>query len=603
MSSLHTIDEIIPAPRSSPSRFGLLIGILLLGSALLLGRSFYLQIIKGFDFLALAEYNRVTPELLPAPRGILYDKFGRQLTENITSTDLVLDPVLLPKVEDESYLVENLPALLPQLTASAVTEALTRTRKLQRLTLLTKALEHDQVLALGAAGDNVRGTRLVSALVRKYPYGEVAAHALGYTSAVTSEELESDPTLVPTDTTGKSGLEEAYDTPLHGKHGLNYTEVNAAGRPLAQVGRQEPVAGEDLHLTLDIELQKYIYSLFHDRDKERLPNEPPVAGAAVVMDPRDGSIVALVSYPSFDPNIFSQPSLSRGASHYFTDSRQPLFNRAADGTYPSGSIIKPFLAAGGLQEGVITATTTVLSTGGLTIGQSHFLDWKSGGHGVTDVKKAIAESVNTFFYLLAGGDETHIGLGVEKINKYLKEFGWARPTGIDLASEAPGFVPDPGWKEATFHERWYVGDTYHLGIGQGNVLVSPIQIASATASLANGSTLYTPHIKQLEEPKKKKIHIDSQNINIVREGMRQTVTDGSGRQLSTLPIALAGKTGTAQIGGTENTHAWFTSFGPYDSPELVVTVLLEKGGAGDVDAVPMAKAIWQWWLGRSQEGA
>lgn len=589
--------------RTTPGRYGLLLGILCIGTAILLGRSFYLQILNGFDFRSRAEYNRVTPELLPAPRGIMYDKFGKQLTENITSTDLVLDPVLLPKTEDEAYLVENLPTLLPNLTTSIVTEALAKTRKQQRPVLLTKALEHEQVLAIEAAGDKVKGVRLVSALVRKYPYGEVAAHALGYTSAVTSEELEANPALVPTDTTGKAGLEEAYDDTLHGQHGLNYTEVNAAGRPLTQVGKQEPVAGQDLPLTLDIEMQKYIYSLFQDREKETAKGKPTVSGAAVVMDPRDGSIVALVSYPSFDPNIFSQPSLSRDAAQFFTDKRQPLFNRAADGTYPSGSVIKPFLAAGGLQEGVITPSTTVLSTGGITVGPWHFFDWKTGGHGVTDVKKAIAESVNTFFYLLAGGDETHTGLGVEKINKYLQEFGWGQVTGIDLASEAKGFIPNPAWKETTFHERWYVGDTYHLGIGQGNVLVTPVQIAAGTASIANGSTWFTPHLKQLETPQKKKIHIDARHIQTVREAMRQTVTDGSGRNLADLPIALAGKTGTAQIGGTDNTHAWFTSFGPFESPELVVTVLLEQGGAGDEEAVPMAKAIWQWWIEHGKKTA
>ncbi len=592
---IQTLDEISPRLTHSPYRFGLLLGVLGIGALLLLGRSFYLQVLHGFDFRSRAEYNRVAPQLLPAPRGIFYDRNGAQLTENITSTDLILDPVLLPKVEDEGFLIDTLPTLVPGLTTETITEALLRSRRQQRPALLAKALEHDTVLTIEAQAANLPGVRLVSSLVRNYPYGEVAAHILGYTSAVTSEELAADTTLVPTDTTGKAGIEEVYDGPLRGKHGIEYTEVNAAGRPLLHVGRQEPVAGEDINLTLDIELQKYIYSLFSDRAKEKVV-DGQTSGAAVVMDPRDGSVLAMVSYPSFDPNIFSQPSLSKDVGRFFSDKRQPLFNRAVDGTYPSGSIIKPFLAAGGLQEGVITDTTTVLSTGGLTAGSSHFLDWKAGGHGVTDVKKAIAESVNTFFYLLAGGDETHTGLGVEKINMYLKEFGWAVPTGIDLSSEAAGFIPNPAWKQATFHERWYIGDTYHLGIGQGNVLVTPLQIANGTAALANGSTLYTPHFKQLESVQQKKVPIDSRNIQTVREGMRQTVTGGSGRSLASLPIALAGKTGTAQIGGTTNTHAWFTSFGPYESPELVVTVLLERGGAGDTEAVPMAKAIWQWWI-------
>jgi penicillin-binding protein 2 len=310
-----------------------------------------------------------------------------------------------------------------------------------------------------------------------------------------------------------------------------------------------------------------------------------------------------VSYPSFDPNVFSQPALRSQASDLFTDTAKPMFNRATDGTYASGSIIKPFEAAGGLQEGIITDQSTVLSTGGIHIGPYHFFDWKAGGHGVTDVKKAIAESVNTFFYLLAGGDATHVGLGPDKIAYYLGLFGWAKPTGIDLPHEATGFVPTPAWKEATYHDRWYIGDTYHLGIGQGSVLVTPIQIATATSVLANGKYLYRPYLLQSDHIQKQAIAIDAQNIQIVREGMRQAVTDGSARPLNTLSIPIAGKTGTAQIGGTDYTQAWFTSFGPFDKPHLTVTVLLEKGGAGDADAEPIAKDIWQWWITNQQNTA
>jgi penicillin-binding protein 2 len=592
---IATLDEIILPTKSSPVRFGLLGAVLILALGALLGRSFYLQIVHGSTFRSRAEYNRVAPELIPAPRGIFYDVHQAQLTENIASTDLILDPVLLPDVEDEGYLVEKLPGFLPGLKAEVVQEALSRSRRQQRPVLLSKGLDHDTVLKIEASASELSGVRLVSSLVRKYPFGEVASHVLGYTNAVTPEELEKDKELAPTDTTGKAGLEEAYDTSLRGIHGVEYTEVNAAGRPLARASRQEPTAGEDIHLTLDIELQKYVYSLFADRDSAN-EHTVPVAGAAAVINPQDGSVLALVSYPSFDPNIFSQPSLTRDASQFLTDTRQPLFNRAVDGTYPSGSVIKPFLAVGGLQEGVITETTTVLSTGGITVGPWHFFDWKAGGHGVTDVKKAISESVNTFFYLLAGGDETHTGLGVEKIGKYLKEFGWGVPTHVDLPSEAVGFVPNPAWKKATFGESWYVGDTYHLGIGQGNVLVTPLQIARGTAALANGGVLYEPHLKQMDKAKGERLPLESRHIRTVQEAMRQTVTSGSGRSLSTLSLPLAGKTGTAQIGGTDNTHAWFTSFGPYEKPELVVTVLLERGGAGDEDAVPIAKSIWQWYI-------
>lgn len=583
-------------------RFGILLLLLLAGIAVLWGRSFYLQVMHGRTYRAAAEENRVTPQLLPAPRGIIYDAEGRQLVENISSTDLILDPTLLPSREDEGYLLENLPALVPSLPIDDVRAALDRTRSIQRPVLLVKALEHETVLAIEQVQESIQGARLVSSLVRKYPYGPAGAHVLGYTSPVTPEELAQDSDLTPTDTTGKSGVEGVYDTRLRGTHGVAYTEVNASGRPLLDLGKQDPQPGEDLRLTLDIELQKYIMSVFADRDAEaQATGHQNLSGAAVVMDPDTGAVLGLVSYPSFDPNAFSQPAQRTRTTSMFTDERQPLFNRATEGTYPSGSTIKPFLAAGGLQEGVITANTTVLSTGGITVGPWHFADWKAGGHGTTDVRKAIAESVNTFFYLLSGGDESRRGLGVVKIGEYLKDFGWASPTGVDLPSEAAGFIPTPEWKEATFHERWYIGDTYHLGIGQGSVLVTPLQIANATAAIANGQYLYTPHFIQMNKPKRRLIGIDRSNITVVQEGMRQTVISGSARSLNNLSLPLAGKTGTAQIGGSENTHAWFTSFGPYEKPAFVVTVLLEEGGAGDEAAVPIARDIWQWLIDHPED--
>lgn len=575
-------------------RFGLLLAVAVVGMLVLGGRSFYLQVMAGSGFRTRAEQNRVTAQLLPAPRGIMYDAFGQQLVENISSTDLLLDPGLLPRREDEGYLVETLPHLIP-ISADEVRVALERCRITQRPVLLAKALTHNQVLHLEEVASQIEGTRLTSSLVRKYPYLEATAHVVGYTGPVTVEDLQRDPALPPTDSIGKLGIEEAYDQELRGKGGISYVEVNAAGKPQVDLGKQDPLPGKDMTLTLDIELQKYIYSLFSDRDAaQKQAGQPVVIGAVVVMNPTTGAVVSLASYPSFDPNAFSQPALRSGTKELFEDKRQPLFNRAISGTYPSGSTVKPFLAAGGLEEGIITETTTVFSTGGVSIGPWHFADWKAGGHGVTDVKKAVAESVNTFFYLLAGGDETHTGLGVERIEKYLREFGWGAPVGIDLPAEAAGFIPNPAWKEQTLHERWYIGDTYHLAIGQGNVQVTPLQIAAATGAVANGKYFITPHVKQDERPQKRSLQFSPHAIGVVQEAMRQTVLTGSGRSLAALPVALAGKTGTAQIGGTENTHAWFTSFGPYEQPTYVVTVLLEQGGTGDDDALPMARSIWEW---------
>lgn len=587
-------------------RFSFLYVLLLAVTGLLLGRSFYLQVIAGTGLRAAAESNRVAAESLTAPRGIVYDTQGTQLVENIASTDLVVDPTFLPPEEHEAELIERLPELIKS-TPQEIQERIHHARAVQRTIVLARALDHDSVLHLEELLPTLPGLRLNSSLVRKYPFDKVAAHVLGYTSAITADELEAGSRgLLPTDITGKTGLEKQYDEALHGRHGAVYREVDVNGRPRQELGSEPATAGSDLHVSVDIELQKYIFQLLQDRaEAGQTDNKEPVNGAVLALDPRTGSIRALVSFPSFDPNVFSQPALVKDASAFFSDPQQPLYNRVTDGTYAPGSTIKPVIAAAALQEDIITSSTTVQSTGGLTIGSWHFPDWKSGGHGPTNVSKALAESVNTFFYLASGGDETRSGLGPEKITDYLAMFDWGQQTGIDLPTEGEGLLPTPAWKEATKHEQWYIGDTYHLGIGQGDVMATPLQVAVSTMALANGGTIYTPHmVEEMRapdmQPRKmkvasKRVQITPANLELVRAGLRQAVTEGSAKSLSTLGLALAGKTGTAQIGGTDKTHAWFTSFGPYETPQLVVTVLLEQGGGGDTDAVPLARDIWQWW--------
>lgn len=603
------VEGLLIPPWQQPRRFGVLYGLLIVTIVTLLGRSFYLQIWRGSNFLQAAEGNRVSIDLITAPRGIIYDTNGTQLVENIASTDLLIDPNLLPTEEFESPLIEQLPQLINR-SPEDVRLAVASARQRRQPVVLAKAIDHDTVLLLEEAKPTLPGIRLVSSLVRRYPYADASAHTLGYTGPITAEELVEKSLYAPTDITGKTGIEKQYDEILHGTHGASYREVNAAGHTQKELGNEPPVAGSNLTLSLDQELQSYIQTLFADRAEQQAArrDSAQVSGAVVAIDPRSGAVRALVSYPAFDPNIFSQPAQRGSGASLFTDDSQPLFNRAIDGEFPPGSTIKPFLAAAGLAEGIITPQTTVLSTGKLSIGQWEFPDWKGGGHGVTDLNKAIAESVNTFFYLLAGGDDQRPGLGVVKIKKYLDEFGWGKPTKIDLPQEASGFLPSPEWKQTTKHEQWYIGDTYHLGIGQGDVLATPLQLAAATVAIANGGTWFEPHlIEKIAPPATAETVIKSSprsltddiapaHLAAVKDAMRATVATGSGRQLISLPVPLAGKTGTAQIGGSNLTHAWFTSFGPFDTPELVITVLLEKGGEGDKDAVPFTKNIWEWWV-------
>ncbi len=583
------VEEVKPTRVSRERRFGflLLLGTVVMGVTV--GRSFQLQIIQGRRWQVQAEENRVAVLPLLAPRGIIYDRHGQQLVENVASTDVVLDPTQLPSEEDEAPLFDLLPGLT-NVTYEDIRSALTAARERKRVTLLAAAVPHDDVIGIESVIERLPGVRLTSSSVRKYLYDDSLSHVLGYTGLANEDELVRLQDLLLSDITGKGGVEKQYDYRLRGRHGASYTEVDAAGRFQRYIREEAAEPGEDLYLTIDADLQQFIYNLLDDGKKP---------GAVVVLEPDTGAVRALVSYPAFDPNVFSRPGRPDETQNILKQPTQPLFNRAISGTYPPGSTIKPLIAVAGLEEGVISRQTTILSTGGIRVGQWFFPDWKAGGHGATNVTRALAESINTFFYLLTGGDETRTGLGVKRTVDWLGAFSWGRATGIDLPGEADGLLPSPEWKERTKGEKWYIGDTYHLGIGQGDVLVTPLQVAVATAALANWGTVYEPHtVTGTGRPQGRQLPVDRQHLETVRDGMRAAVREGSARSLNALAIDAAGKTGTAQVGDDDDTHAWFTSFAPYREPELVVTVLLERGGKGDIDAVPVAEEIWRWWADR-----
>ncbi|PIT97843.1 MAG: penicillin-binding protein 2 [Candidatus Andersenbacteria bacterium CG10_big_fil_rev_8_21_14_0_10_54_11] len=602
-------DTIIEMPRAVPAtvrqRPGFLVLLLASSATILLLRTFYLQVVRGGQFHVQAEGNRVAVTPLQAPRGIMYDRFEHPVTENVASTNVLLDPGGLPAADESSLLLDRLPELLgiaPEEVQAAAAEA----RREQRDVLLLRALPHDDVLAVEAEQHNLPGVKLSSAIVRKYPFGYSLAHVLGYASAVTAKELAAAENLYLADITGKSGLELTYDKSLRGKTGAAYMEITADNNPTRPIETVPPLPGADFFLTLDAELQQFAFNLLAEHVSAQAPNPGTSrAGAIVALDPRSGAVRALASYPSFDPNTFSLPGQRDGAAAVLTDPQQPLLDRAISGTYPPGSTIKPLLAVGGLAAGVITPETVVFSSGGITVGPWHFPDWKAGGHGRTDVVKALADSVNTFFYRLAGGTEDQPGLGVDRLGDYLRAFGWGAATGIDLPSESAGLIPTPAWKERERGEPWFIGDTYHLAIGQGDVLATPLQVAVSTAAVANGGIVHQPYLVErqllpdgeeiLHQPHSRQVPARPEDFAVVRTGMRAAVTEGSARSLAALPIPIAGKTGTAQFGSGEQTHAWFTSFGPTDDPELVITILLDAGGAGDEAAVPLTNELWRWW--------
>jgi penicillin-binding protein 2 len=600
-------DTVVEDSRGQPGptkrRFWILQLMLIVFLFLLTVRGWQLQVVQGGQFRNKAENNRVAKIPLAASRAIIFDANNKQLVENIASTDLVLDPVILPKKEDEAPLIDGL-INYTSLSHDDIRLAIEQVRETKQAVVLLRALPHDDVVRIESELEQLPGVRLVSSSVRNYYYPYALAHALGYTGATTREDLEQDSELLLSDTIGIIGLEKQYNKQLQGEHGASYIEVNAKQQPQKDVRTDPPVPGADLFLTIDVDLQDFIFNVLAEQITES-EEGTSLAGVVVAIDPRSGAVRALVNYPSYDPNVFSQPGKRADTKIFLREELQPLFNRAISGTYAPGSTIKPLLAAAALEENIITEHTQFSSTGGINIGEWYFPDWKSGGHGLTDVRKALAESVNTFFYIVSGGNDERRGLGVKRINEYLDGFSWGQPTGIDLPMEANGLLPSPEWKEKVKEERWYVGDTYHLGIGQGDVLVTPTQVAVATAALANGGTVFEPYIVRngqregrvtySHESTGDSVDIKGRHIKTVREGMRQAVLSGSARRLSNLPVAIAGKTGTAQVGGTDDTHAWFTSFGPYENPSLVLTVLVERGGAGDKVAIPIAEEIWSWW--------
>ncbi len=417
---------------------------------------------------------------------------------------------------------------------------------------------------------------------------------LGFTGGVSVQDLEehTDVDYQLVDDIGKTGVERSYEQALRGIPGKLIYEVDARGRQLSIVSKENPIPGTDLRLSIDAAFQKFTA----ERLAALLDRIAAKRGAVIAMDPDTGELRALVSLPAFDGNEFIGGIDEKRYQALLDDPDQPLFPRAIAGEYPSGSIFKPFVAYAALAEGVVDEHSSFVSSGGVRIGQWFFPDWKEGGHGVTDVRKAISESVNTYFYIVGGGLDNVTGLGVSRISQYAKRFGFGSVTGIDLPGEADGFLPSKEWKESVKAERWYVGDTYHYAIGQGDFLTTPLQMAVAVSVIANGGYRVAPMVVEGAQNVVPLEDLNVQALRIVREGMRQTVTQGSARSLGSLKEAVAGKTGTAQTPADRPYHSWFTGFAPYDDPSITLVVLIEEGGESAAAAVPLARELFNWWF-------
>ncbi len=598
----------------------------------LLARVAYLQVLRGDYYLGLAEGNRVRIKDIEANRGIIYDRNLQPLVKNQANFVLYLVPVDLPEESAERDIIlreidDNLQAeiredKLPWFMQMKNSLAKVDIKSLEAYSpvFITDNLSYKTAMKLYLLSDKIPGISLISKTRREYialssdlenlddlrlsqdAPGISLSHILGYSGKISPEELKSNLQIYsPLDYVGKTGLEAYFENDLRGIKGKKHIEVDALGAEKKIINEYLPGNGNNLILSIDKDLQIASETILR-RHLEKLNLDK---GSIVILNPNTGEVLSLISWPAYNNNIFARGIKTREYKEFLDNPNQPLFNRAISGEFPSGSTIKPVFSAAALEEKVISENTTFLSTGGLRISQWFFPDWRLGGHGLTNVRKAISESVNTFFYYIGGGYADFTGLGLESMVKYAKLFGLGERTGIDIYGESRGFVPTREWKEETRDEPWYIGDTYHFAIGQGDLLATPLQVANFTTVFANGGKLFRPHlvkeiisgdntesIRRIEPEIIREDFIDDYNLLVVRQGMRQAVTSGSARFLSDLPFTSAGKTGTAQWSSNHGNHAWFIGFAPYEEPEIVITVLVEEGGEGSSVAVPIAKELW-----------
>ncbi len=645
-------EAILPADAEAPSPEGetdrrplaVFAAVICVALMALTVRLFVLQIVDGGHNLLLAEGNRIHTRVARAPRGLIYDRTGQLLAQNKASYDVTVVPQLLPRDAAERQVVY---ARLSSLTGMPAAEIAAKAESVCRgqdpvktgclaspiPQLVQPGLPRETALLVEQTSAVLRGFALDVNPIREYPDASLFSLFLGYTGRVSAEDVTANAGkgYGPTDLIGKLGLEKQYEEVLRGRNGGERIEVDATSKPLRVLENVEPVPGSNLVLALDQRLQRKL--------TEAIARQMTASGAkrasGVAMDPRTGEVLAAVSLPSYDNNLFSRGISQRDYQALVNDAGQPLFNKVANGAYPSGSIIKPFGAAAALQEGIINTTTTVNDTGRMVVPNPYdpskpsiYLGWeRTTGLGIVNVFTAIARSSDIFFYKVMGGlkgagaEDFLRPLGVNKLTDYYKKFGLGSKTGIDLPAEAAGRVPTPDWKKKFSGEIWYTGDTYNISVGQGDMLVSPLQMVSALSVLANGGTLYKPHlltqitdiagkvVQKIKPEVIRKNFISAANIQIVRQGMWQAVNASLGtaccRIREEVPVVVAAKTGTAETVAHDTgvdarlqsrPHAWFEAFAPFDDPRIAIVVLIEHSGEGSQFAAPAVRETLAWYF-------
>lgn len=581
------------------ARRALFAGTVQAGLFSLLGaRLAYLQLFDAEQYVTLAEDNRINQRLLIPERGRIFDRFGRPLAINTPTYRLRMVPEQAP---DPQAVLDRLAAIIdlsPRQREDALAEM--RVRRSFIPVSLREDLTWDEVARVSIQAPELPGIILDSAQRRFYPEGEMLAHLLGYLGPANEREQEAgdDPLLnLPDFRLGKNGVERISDLKLRGSAGQSRVEVNALGREIRELQRDPGVPGEDVRLTLDLELQRFVH--------ERLSQE--LSATAIVMDVTDGAILALSSVPAFAPEDFANGISQRKWSELLNNPRTPLVNKAIAGTYPPGSTFKMLTALAALEAGVVNPSYQAYCPGHMSLGRSRFHCWKRGGHGRLNMRQAIERSCDVYFYDIARK------VGVDKIAEIANRFGLGGTTGIDLPGEKGGLIPTRAWKRSTFDDIWHPGETLVIGIGQGYVSATPLQLATMTARLANGRLAVTPWLGTPPTEPFAPLTVNPAHLDVVREGMHMVVYGERGTarraKVSLEGVELAGKTGTSQvkritaadrasgrykrddIPWRERDHALFVAFAPYINPRYAVTVVVEHGESGSRTASPIARDI------------
>lgn len=587
-------------PRFRPWLTSLVVVFLLI---IFLVRLMDLQIVRGQENRLLAEGNRIRSYLVEAPRGQILDSAGNALVENTASYVMQIYPYNFPKSKQERRAAIDKISEIVSIDnlEKIVNEG--RSKSFDPI-IVKEDIDREEAMELRIKLSGIPGIEITALPKRAYHDDSSLAHVLGYIGKMSEDDVNNYPSYPTSSLIGKTGIEIAYDAYLRGLPGEKQVEINSAGQIKRVLKYVQPTTGSSVKLHINSDLQEVL----QDNLSKAIQSSNGKSGVAIALDPRNGGVLSMVSLPGYDLNIFSGRIEGDEYSKLIDDPNLPLLNRAIGGVFPPGSSIKPFIASAGLDAGIINEDTTIVTPPEIRIGEWVFPDWKP--HGSADVKKAIAESNNIFFYAVGGGYDKISGLGSDVLKKYLERFGFSSATGIDISGEKGGLVPDRAWKKKVKNENWYVGDTYHMAIGQGDLLVTPMELAAATMAIANGGTLYEPRVakeiissttgekeRSIDPSIKAKDIINGDSLRIVRDGMRLTITAGSGYSTfgKNFPVEVAGKTGTAQYGSEGKMHAWFTSFAPYNDPKIVVTIFIEGGGEGYQTAAPVAKAAYEWY--------